>query len=176
MAEGGGEVPRIEALTARHDRSMFNCGVEPLDRYFRIQAGQDARKNLAAPFVLLVGGGDVAAFYTLSSTSVQLSELPETTTRKLPRYPLVPATLLGRLAVDRRHRGKGYGRLLLADALYRVVRNEIASFAVIVDAKDEQARGFYERESFFPFPDEPMKLFRPVADLERLFREEYGPK
>jgi len=164
LAEGG-EVPRIEALNALHDRSMFNCGVEPLDRYFRIQAGQDARKNLAAPFVLLVGGSEVAGFYTLSSTSVQLRELPETTTRKLPRYPLVPATLLGRLAVDRRHRGRGYGRFLLADALYRVVRSEIASIAVIVDAKDEQARHFYERESFLSLPDQPMKLFRPVADL-----------
>jgi GNAT superfamily N-acetyltransferase len=100
---------------------------------------------------------------------VQLGELPDKTVRKLPRYPLVPATLLGRLAVDRRQQGKGYGRFLLADALYRAVRSEIASFAVIVDAKDENARRFYERESFLPFPDQPMKLFRPMADIRRLF-------
>jgi GNAT superfamily N-acetyltransferase len=81
----------------------------------------------------------------------------------------VPATLLGRLAVDRRHRGKGYGRFLLADALFRSLRSEIASYAVIVDAKDENARRFYERESFLPLPDQPMKLFRPMADIERLF-------
>jgi len=101
---------------------------------------------------------------------IDLGELPELIVRKLPRYPLVPATLLGRLAVDRRRQGKGYGRFLLADALYRAAGSEIASFAVIVDAKDDSARRFYERESFLPFPDQPMELFRPMADLKQLFR------
>lgn len=124
---------------------------------------------MAAPFVLLLADGTIAGYYTLSSTSVQLAELPAQTVRKLPRYPLVPATLLGRLAVDRRQQGKGYGRFLLADALYRAARSEIASFAVIVDAKDDSARRFYERESFLALPDQPMKLFRPMADIRRLF-------
>jgi GNAT superfamily N-acetyltransferase len=117
----------------------------------------------------VVPEGTIAGYYTLSSTSVQLAELPAQTVRNLPRYPLVPATLLGRLAVDRRHQGKGYGRFLLGDALHRAARSEIASFAMIVDAKDESARRFYERESFLPFPDQPMKLFRPMADIRRLF-------
>ena len=124
---------------------------------------------MAAPFVLVLSDRTIAGYYTLSSTSVQLGELPEQTVRKLPKYPLVPATLLGRLAVDRRQQGKGYGRFLLADALYRAAQSEIASFAVIVDAKDGNARRFYERESFLPFPDEPMKLFRPMAGIRRLF-------
>jgi GNAT superfamily N-acetyltransferase len=161
---------RVEALDSRHDRAGFESGVEPLDRYFRSQAGQDARKNMAAPFVLVLPDGTIAGYYTLSSMSVQLGELPEQTVRKLPKYPLAPATLLGRLAVDRRQQGKGYGRFLLADALYRAARSEIASFAVIVDAKDENARRFYERESFLPFPDQPMKLFRLMADIQRLFK------
>lgn len=170
MAKAAGEALRVEGLAGQHDRSAFESGVEPLDRYFRVQAGQDARKNMAAPFVLVLPDGVIGGYYTLSATAIQLGELPETTVRKLPRYPLVPATLLGRLAVDRRHQGKGYGRFLLADALHRAVRSEIASFAVIVDAKDEEARRFYERESFLPFPDQPMKLFRPMADLEQLFK------
>lgn len=124
---------------------------------------------MAASFVLLLADGTIAGYYTLSSASVQLAELPAQTVRKLPRYPLVPATLLGRLAVDRRQQGKGYGRFLLADALYRAARSEIASFAVIVDAKDDSARRFYERESFLALPDQPMKLFRPMADIRRLF-------
>jgi GNAT superfamily N-acetyltransferase len=160
---------RVEPLGSNHDHSRFESGVEPLDRYLRSQASQDARKNMAAPFVLVLPGGMIAGYYTLSSTSVKLGELPEQTVRKLPKYPLVPATLLGRLAVDRRQQGKGYGRFLLADALYRAVRSEIASFAVIVDAKDENARRFYERESFLPFSDQPMKLFRPMADIRWLF-------
>jgi GNAT superfamily N-acetyltransferase len=160
---------RVEPLASSHDRSGFESGVEPLDRYLRTQASQDARKNMAAPFVLLLANGTIAGYYTLSSTSVQLAELPAQTVRKLPRYPLVPATLLGRLAIDRRQQGKGYGRYLLADALYRAAQSEIASFAVIVDAKDDSARRFYERESFLVLSDQPMKLFRPMADIRRLF-------
>lgn len=160
---------RVEALAPHHDRASFASGVEPLDRYFRTQAGQDARKNVAAPFVLVLPDGAIAGYYTLSATGIGLSELPAQTTRKLPRYPLLPATLLGRLAVDLRYRGRGYGRLLLADALLRSLRSEIASFAVIVDAKDDGARRFYERESFLPFPDQPMRLFRPMADIAGLF-------
>lgn len=159
----------MEVLGPQHDRAGFDSGVEPLDRYLRTQAGQDARKNMAAPFVLVLPDGSVGGYYTLSATGVSLGELPEQIRRKLPRYPLVPATLLGRLAVDRRQRGKGYGRFLLADALFRSVRSEIASFAVIVEAKDEAARRFYARESFLPFRDEPMRLFRPMADIARLF-------
>ncbi len=160
---------RVEPLASTHDRSEFESGIEPLDRYFRTQAGQDARKNMAAPFVLLLSDGTIAGYYTLSSTSVQLRELPAPKAGKLPKYPLVPATLLGRLAVDRRHQGRGYGRFLLGNALHRAARSEIAPFAVIVDAKDENARRFYERESFLSFPDQPMKLFRPMADIRRLF-------
>ncbi len=169
MSGAAEDALRVEALGPQHDRAGFESGVEPLDRYLRVQAGQDARKNMAAPFVLVLPGGAIGGYYTLSATAVNLAELPAQTAQKLPRYPLVPATLLGRLAVDRRHRGKGYGRFLLADALFRSVRSEIASFAVVVDAKDENARRFYERESFLPFPDQPMKLFRPMAEIAKLF-------
>jgi GNAT superfamily N-acetyltransferase len=168
--EGALEGARIDALSARHDRSSFVSGSEPLDRYFRVQAGQDARKNIAAAFVLVLSNGSIAGYYTLSATALRLGELPEKLTRRLPRYPLVPATLLGRLAVDRRLQGKGCGRFLLADALYRAVASEIASFAVVVDAKDEAARQFYLRESFLPLPDQPTKLFRPMDDLAKLFK------
>jgi GNAT superfamily N-acetyltransferase len=161
---------RVEALGPHHDRHSFVSGVEPLDRYFRTQAGQDARKNVAAPFVLVLEDGGIGGFYTLSSTGVTLAELPVEITRRLPRYPTIPATLLGRLAVDRRMQGRGYGRFLLADALHRALRSEIASFAVVVDAKDAAALRFYQRESFLQFPDQPTKLFRPMADIARLFQ------
>ncbi len=166
LADG---ILRVEVLGPQHDHTGFLSGVEPLDRYFRTQAGQDYRKMMAAPFVLVLSDGELAGYYTLSSTAVHLPELPEAIVRKIPRYPVIPATLLGRLAVDQRYRGRGYGRFLLADALFRAVRSEIASFAVIVDAKDESAKRFYERESFLPLPNQPMKLFRPMADIEKLF-------
>ena len=169
MADKPEARPRIEPLGPQHDRSAFDCGTEALDRYLRTQAGQDARKHLAAPFVLVLPDDSIAGYYTLSATALKLAELPETTIRRLPRYPLIPATLLGRLAVDRQFQGRGYGRFLLADALWRASLSEIASFAVVVDAKDDAARRFYERESFLPLADQPNKLFRPMADIKRLF-------
>ena len=165
---------RVEALGPQHDRSAFASGAAPLDRYLRSQAGQDARKNMAAPFVLVLPNGAIGGYYTLSATALKLGELPDDVARRLPRYPLVPATLLGRLAVDIRWQGQGYGRFLLADALHRAVRSEIASFAVIVDAKDEAARRFYERESFLGLPDRPMTLYRPMSDLVQLFEADRG--
>jgi GNAT superfamily N-acetyltransferase len=143
--------------------------VEALDRYFRTQAGQDARRHIAAPFVLMDDDDRVVGYYTLSSTSVALADLPASVTKRVPRYPTLPATLLGRLAVDRRQQGQGLGRLMLADALHRVWRSEIASFAVIVDAKDEAAARFYAREGFMPFPDRALKLFMQMETVASLF-------
>ena len=164
------EGARVEPLSAQHDRAGFSSGSEPLDRYLRTQAGQEARKNISAPFVLVLTDGSIGGYYTLSATSLRLAELPHELSRRLPRYPLIPATLLGRLAVDHRLQGQGCGRFLLADALWRAVSSEIASFAVIVEAKDEAALRFYLRESFLPLPDQPMRLFRPMADIAKLFQ------
>ncbi len=163
------EFRRVEPLGAHHIRTDFRSGVDSLDRYWRTQAGQDARKHVAAPFVLVTANGSIAGYYTLSATAVPTEDFPAETIRKLPRYPSIPATLLGRLAVDHRHRGHGHGRFLLVDALYRSLRSEIASFAVIVDAKDDDAKRFYERESCLAFPDHPMRLFRPMAAVAALF-------
>jgi GNAT superfamily N-acetyltransferase len=166
---GRQEPPRFEPLGNHHDRSAFSCGVDALDRYFRTQAGQDVRKHIAAPFILIAPDDAIAGYYTLSAASIAFPDLPPEITRKLPKYPSIPATLIGRLAVDRRYRGFGYGRLLLADALYRAQRSEIASFAVIVDAKDDNAGRFYQRESFLPFPDRPLTFFRPMSEIKALF-------
>lgn len=163
---------RVEALDKQHSRSGFSCGVEPLDRYLREQAGQDARKRVAAPFVLCEGKSNaVLGYYTLSALSVDVGAWPEDVARKLPKYPYVPATLLGRLAVDRRLRGKGAGEHLLMDALRRALAasREVASVAVVVDAKDDTVVSFYRRYGFSTFPDQPNRLFLPMAVVEQLF-------
>jgi len=159
---------RIEPLGPEHDRSTFSCGVPALDRYLREQAGQDARRRVAAPFVASTDGMKVLGFYTLSATSIQLAEIPVALAKKLPRYPRLPATLLGRLATDLSARGVGLGRLLLVDAIARAVRSEIASFALMLDAKDENAAAFYERESFIRLPGTPIRLLRRMDDLAAL--------
>jgi len=162
-------VARVEPLDSRHDRLSFKCGVEALDRYFHIQAGQDFRKDVATPFVLVGADGAIVGYYTLSASSVPIGDLPVDAIRKLPRYPVVPTTLLGRLAIDIRYRGKGAGRHLLMDALRRSMRSEIASFAVVVDAKDEGARDFYLRDGFIPFQETTMRLFLPMATIRKAF-------
>lgn len=162
---------RIEPLGPGHDRSAFSCGVPALDRYLREQAGQDARRRVAAPFIASTDSVKVLGFYTLSATSIQLTEVPAALAKKLPRYPRLPATLLGRLATDLSARGVGLGRFLLIDAITRAVRSEIASFALVLDAKDETAASFYERESFIRLPGTPIRLLRRMDDLAALVGE-----
>lgn len=163
--------PVIELLdSTRHDRSGFACGVAALDRYLQSQAGQDARRRVAAPYVLVEPPSpNVLGFYTLSNTSLQAAELPSAFVKKLPRYPVLPATLLGRLAIDSRQRGRGLGTVLLLDALRRCLRSETASLTVVVDAKDDVAVSFYERHEFLRLPDQANRLFKPMAEIEKLF-------
>ena len=142
-----------------------------LDQYLREQAGQDARRRVAAPFIASTDGVKVLGFYTLSATSIQLTEVPAALAKRLPRYPRLPATLLGRLATDLSARGVGLGRFLLIDAITRAVRSEIASFALVLDAKDETAASFYERESFIQLPGTPIRLLRRMDDLAALVGE-----
>lgn len=162
----------VEPLGPSHDRTAFSSGVAELDDYFRNQAGQDARRKVATPFVLVDSMAVVLGYYTLSAYSVRLAALPESVARRLPRYPLLPATLLGRLAVDAACRGRRLGRFLLMDALYRSWRNttEVASAGVVVDALDEAAREFYLHHEFVPLVDSPRSLFLPMRTIERAFK------
>jgi GNAT superfamily N-acetyltransferase len=161
---------RIEPLSDRHDRTVFSSGVEALDRYLRQQAGQDARRRVASCFVL-VGANDPTAigYYTVAATSLGLSELPETLAKRLPRYPVVPATLMGRLAIDARHQGHQHGERLLFDAFSRALRSDIASYAFVVDAKDDRAVEFYRRYAFLPLVTGSRRLFVPMAEIAKLF-------
>jgi len=160
---------RIELLAAEHNRSQFSSGSETLDRYLRTQASQDSKRRIATCFVLDNGTSEIVGYYTLTATSLALDALPPPLVKKLPRYPVVPAVLLGRLAVAHTHQGQGWGAVLLADALKRVARTEVGVFAMVVDAKDEPAQSFYERYGFRLLPGENRRLFLPISEaLQRL--------
>jgi predicted GNAT family N-acyltransferase len=168
-AEGSGW--RIEALAKRHERSGFHCGVEALDRYLQQQARQDADKHVAAPFVLLAPpSAEVLGYYTLSSSVVDVGNIAPDLAKKLPRYPQLPVTLVGRLAVDSRLKGQGAGSFLLMDALHRslVHSTEIAAMAVVVDAKDEDAADFYRRFDFRPLQRNARRMYLPVKTVADL--------
>ena len=160
---------KVEPLADRHNRGKFESGVEPLDRYLRLQAGQDVRRRVASCFVLVDEGPIPLAFYTLAATSVLLADVPSAMSKRLPRYPTIPATLLGRLAVDHRHRGQRLGEHMLLDALARTLRSDIATFAIIVDAKDEGAAAFYRAYDSRSLTTSDERLFLPMAEVARLF-------
>jgi ribosomal protein S18 acetylase RimI-like enzyme len=161
---------RIEPLSGRHDRSRFTSGSPALDRYFREQASQDLKRRLATCFVAVeVDTSEIAGFYTLNATSIALTDLAPEIAKKLPRYPVVPAALLGRLAIAENYQGKGLGGTLLANAVLRTARTELGVFALLVDAKDEAAQRFYEHYGFTLLPGETRRLCLPIATALRLF-------
>lgn len=161
---------RIEALGSQHNRAGFRCSTASLEIYLRNQARQDVKKGVAAAFVLTSDGRTIAGYYTLSQFSVSLEDIPPDTAGRLPKYPDVPATLIGRLAISDESRGQGLGEKLLLDALQRcfVHSKEIASFAVVVDAKDGQAKSFYQKYGFLELPGVLNRLFLPMKTIEQM--------
>lgn len=162
----------IVPLEKGHDRQSFDCGDEALNRYLKRQARQDAEKFVAAPFVLIEPEAPVIrGYYTLSASLIPLNELTAELTRKLPRYDNLPVTLLGRLARDKTIPDKGIGTFLLLDALHRSLEQvkHIASVAVVVDAKDDNAERFYRHFDFIPFQTTPRRLFLPMKKIESIF-------
>ena len=159
---------QVVPLNHEHDRASFTSGTESLDGYFRQHVSQDIRRRVTACFVALSEEQRIAGFYTLASTSVLLNDLPEPLGKKLPRYPLLPAVRMGRLAVDLNFRGIGLGGALLADAFTRTLRSEIAAYALVVDAKDDSAAAFYRHHGMIPFSNQPLTLFLPLATARKI--------
>ena len=150
---------RIELL-GNHGRSNFACGSDALDSYFREQAKQDMRRRVASCFVAVDLTGQVAGYYTLSASSIVMDLLPAEQRQRLPKYPAVPAVLLGRLAVSQCNHGMQLGGALVADALLRATRSDVMIYAMIVDAEDDQAALFYEHLGFERLGDAQHRLIR----------------
>ena len=151
---------RFETLNAKHDRRAFSCGVPALDDWFWTRAGQDQRRHVAQVFVA-VERDDIVGFYSLSMFTLALESLPPELARKLPRYEAIPAALIGRLARHQRARGSGIGDLLLADAVTRILgaAESVAAYAIVVDAKNENGRAFYQSHGFISLPSRANRLF-----------------
>jgi GNAT superfamily N-acetyltransferase len=158
---------RLEPLSEYHDRNTFTCGQEALDCYLRSQVTEDIRRRIATCFVAIEQSSDrVAAFYTLAAASIPIADLPAEVSRKLLKYPTLPAVRIGRLAVDLDFRGKGLGAGLLADALRRILLSSAAVFAIVVDAKDEEAVAFYRHHGFQTLIGQVRTLFLSIATAE----------
>jgi len=165
----------ITELGSHHRRREFSCGEQSLDEYIRRYARQDAKRNVSKVFVASPPDdpGKILGYYTISAGSVQTPQLPMGVQKRLPKYP-VPVALLGRLAISREHQGGGLGKILLADALKRIVQaSEILGvYAIVVDvvavdALHDRARAYYEQFGFISFPDQPLRLFLPLETISR---------
>ncbi|MCO5730854.1 GNAT family N-acetyltransferase [Rhizobium sp. SSA_523] len=156
-------------MAKSHRRKTFSCGNGRIDQYFRETVTQDIKRRYATCFVARDLGSDrIAGFYTLSSSNVPLTAVPEPLKSRLPRYPTVPAVLIGRLGRDQSYAGLGLGEALLFDAIKTVSEAPIGAHAIFADAIDDRAAAFYAGFGFTPLADRRNTLYLPVATARSL--------
>jgi GNAT superfamily N-acetyltransferase len=159
----------FQALDKSFDRDAFDCGSEELNHFLTAKARQNQKAGFNRTFVAIKSNDPdkkVLGFYSLSIGEIDLSNLPEVLRKKLPKHP-VPIARMGRLAVDQSTQGQGLGKLLLIDAMKRVqaASTSVGVYALLIDAKDDQAKTFYKKYGFIELVDEPMTLFLPLASF-----------
>ena len=167
------EYPFSVVPLGQQDRGNFTCGIDALNAYLLTQAGQDMKRRVAVCFLAIDNAtGAVAGYYTLSACHVQLADVSSEWQKKLPRYPVVPAARIGRLAIDIRYQGKKLGAAMLSNAVVRALRSEIAAHMMVVEAKNATAAAFYMHHGFCPDAHEPLRLYAPLATLSRALTPE----
>jgi len=159
-------VPEIVTLERSHNRGGFDCGVPELNAFLKATARQHAQKGISRTFVLTDGSPAILGFFTLTLCELHSEQLPSSQARKYPLHGL-PAVRLARLAISRKEQKKGYGELLLAEAVHRtaLIAEQAGVIGLFVDAKNETARRFYERYGFMAIPEHPLQLFLPIETI-----------
>jgi GNAT superfamily N-acetyltransferase len=164
-------VPEIVSLSRNHDRSGFDCGLPELNLFLKATARQHSEKGISRTFVLTEQEKPAAilGYFTLTLCEVRMDNLPMEYAKKYPQHGL-PAVCLARLAVSRKYQGKGFGSLLLTEAIYRtlLIAEQAGLIGLFVDAKNEQARLFYEHFGFVSLPDHALQLFLPLETLRKI--------
>lgn len=160
----------IAILDKNHNRKTFSCGIDSLDKYFHERASQDSRKRIAVTYILEDEDTNKVGYYTLSAATIELIALPEEIRKKLPSYPCIPATLIGRLAIDNSYKKRGLGEIMLVDALKSCYHAslKVASFAVVVDAINNSAEKFYKKYGFLNLTSNSPRLFLPMTVIGKL--------
>lgn len=141
-------VPLAELTLKKQD---FNSSSAVLNSYLQTQAPQDEKRELAKCFVLINQKNEqIIGYYTLSATLIKVENIPKANIQKKIRYPNIPAVLVGRLAIDQRFVGQGYGKFLIADVLHKVSNAKMGIATLLVEAKDDNAIAFYKKLGFIP--------------------------
>ena len=163
---------KIEPISKTHVRDKFSCRKPPLNQYLQRHARQNDVNNISKTFVAVDEKNVVHGFYTLSAASIEFEELPEDAAKNIPKYP-IPAARIGKFAVDKNSSKQGLGGKLLIDALRRIesTSNKMVIKAVLVDALDEDAKGFWLKYEFIELPQRDLKLFLPIETIQQLFNK-----
>ena len=161
----------IEFLAEIHNRKAFDCGIEPLNRYLWQQATQDIKRNVATVYVA-AEGAEIAGYYSLANTGISPGILPDNMQKKMPRYQMLPAVFLGRLAVDLKYKGRKLGTGLLSDAFILSLKSPLAWALFLTDALDASAASFYGRFGFRPLKDNPHHLYITRQEIIKVVQSE----
>ncbi|MDX3774394.1 GNAT family N-acetyltransferase [Chromatiaceae bacterium AAb-1] len=154
----------------KHDKNRFNCGIEPLNNYLKLMAGQQARKDNTRTFVLECSNTPqhIVGFYSLTMAPLDLNALPAPLQKK--HQPATSGGLIARLAVDQRYKGQGFGEWLLIDALRKLLQaSDTVGFPLVVVGAKDGAKHFYQKYGFNAFQDSEHKLFISIADIRASF-------
>ncbi len=162
---------RIETLSKEHNRSNFDCGVPELNQYLKNIARQHINKGISRTFVLIDNAipAEILGFFTLSFCEVFVEKLPRKYAKKYPHK--APAAKLARLAVIKERQRQGFGTYMLVNAIERVitVSKNLGIIGFFVDAKNKNAKSYYEQFGFIPLPDRPLELFLPLTTLQKAY-------
>ncbi|NEN76128.1 GNAT family N-acetyltransferase [Pelistega sp. NLN82] len=154
-------------LSSSINRKDFLSRSKELNEYFKQFASQDQKRGLAKCYVLISDKNETVGYYTISASSVLLTSFPKIVQKRVS-YKVLPVALIGRLAIDKKFEGKGFGSILIYDAIERVKKNVLAVAAVIVTAKDNKASNFYKHLGFIPFDsliNDKETLFYPLSKV-----------
>jgi predicted GNAT family N-acyltransferase len=160
-------MPVFTELKPEYDRNSFSCGVPVLDSYLKERARLDVKRGLCAVHVL-VEGIEIIGFYTLSAFTMHMESLPPEIAKKYPSNMLLPCWLIGRLAVDLKHQKQKTGQLLMVDALKNTLAlsRQAGGYCVVVDAKTEEVKPFYEKYGFKPVIGDELRLYLPLRTIQ----------
>jgi ribosomal protein S18 acetylase RimI-like enzyme len=165
----------------RHDRATFSCGVDQVDNFFKKTANKLAGADNLRVFVLSGGAGEVIGFYATNAHAVDYRDLPQKYARTRPRHGSIPAAYISMIGVDSRYSGRGYGGVLLADALRRIAAaaESIGIAVVMLDVLDDgnadrvrRRIAIYERYGFVALPSNRLRLFLPIATIRKPLDDE----
>ena len=162
---------KIKTLKKDHDRAEFDCGTNELNKYLRRTARQHLDKGMSRTFVLIDDDSPtkIIGYYTLAACEIHVKKLPRKYSKKYP--PKAPAAKLARLAVLKNKQRQGFGTLMMVNAIERIllVPKNLGIIGFFVDAKNEEAKGYYEQFGFISLPENSLELFLPIATLQQAY-------